>query len=47
MASLRPQACNWGEFYVNCYRASVGRYPTEWVERTLAGYGGSLSQDNS
>lgn len=37
MTSLAPQANNWGNFYGNHYRASAGRYPTEWVVRTLAG----------
>lgn len=37
MASLTPQARNWSDFYGNRYRASAGRYPTEWVVRTLAG----------
>lgn len=31
------QANIWADFYSNRYRASVGRYPTEWVVRTLAG----------
>ena len=37
MTPLTPQASHWGEFYGNRYRASAGRYPTEWVVRTLAG----------
>jgi SAM-dependent methyltransferase len=36
-ASLTPQTSRWGTFYDNRYRASAGRYPTEWVVRTLAG----------
>lgn len=36
-APLTPQAGNWGDFYGNRHRASAGRYPTEWVVRTLAG----------
>lgn len=35
--SFAQQDSNWGEFYGNRYRASAGRYPTEWVVRTLAG----------
>jgi SAM-dependent methyltransferase len=37
MTSLTPQASNWGEFYGTRYRTTAGRYPTEWVVRTLAG----------
>lgn len=37
MTSLSPQAGSWGEFYGNRIRSSAGRYPTEWVVRTLAG----------
>lgn len=37
MTSLTPQSGNWGCFYGNRYRACAGRYPTEWVVRTLAG----------
>lgn len=37
MTSPVPQADSWGNFYGDRYRASAGRYPTEWVVRTLAG----------
>jgi hypothetical protein len=36
MTSLTPQADIWGNFYGKRDRASAGRYPTEWVVRTLA-----------
>lgn len=37
MTSLAPQANKWSNFYGSHYHASAGRYPTEWVVRTLAG----------
>lgn len=37
MTSITPQTRKWSDFYGSGYRTSVGRYPTEWVVRTLAG----------
>lgn len=37
MTSFTPQSNNWDNFYNNRHRAFAGRYPTEWVMRTLAG----------
>jgi SAM-dependent methyltransferase len=37
MTACTPQESNWKSFYGNRLLASSGRYPTEWVVRTLAG----------
>ena len=37
MTSPTPQEASWRSFYGNRLLASSGRYPTEWVVRTLAG----------